>query len=92
MNDFERSELTDLAESYRQLYAAVLERAFDDLHIPKYADEARRFFLSGRADAYIRLLDLDPTTFIRNALSAPRRRSPNPRTDCAEAGGEIWLP
>ena len=74
MDDFERSELTDLAEAYRQLYAGILERAFEDLFIPKYAEEARQFFLRGYADAFILLLDLDPTSFIRSALNAPRRR------------------
>jgi len=77
MDDFERSELADLAEAYRQLYAGVLERAFEDLFIPKYAEEARQFFLRGYADAFIMLLDLDPTSFIRSAFSAPRRRPPS---------------
>ena len=76
MDDFERSELADLAEAYRQLYAGVLERAFEDLFIPKYAEEARRFFMQGYADVFIVLLDLDPTSFIRSALCAPRRRPP----------------
>ena len=77
MDDFERSELADLAEAYHQLYASVLERAFEDLFIPKYAEEARQFFMRGYADAFIMLLDLDPTSFIRSALCAPRRRPPS---------------
>ena len=77
MDDFERSEITDLAKAYRQLYAGILERAFEDLFIPKYAEEARQFFLYGYADVFILLLDLDPTSFIRKALSAPRRRPPS---------------
>ena len=77
MDDFERSELADLAEAYRQLYASVLERAFEDLFIPKYAEEARRFFMQGYADVFITLLDLDPTSFIRSAICAPRRRPPS---------------
>ena len=77
MDDFERSELADLAEAYRQLYAGVLERAFEDLFIPKYASEARRLFMQGYADVFIVLLDLDPTSFIRSALCAPRRRPPS---------------
>lgn len=91
MDDFERSELTDLAVAYRNLYAAILERAFDDLRVPKYAEEARKFFTSGQADSFIILLDLDPTTFIRNALNAPRRRSPCSRVDDTEAGDEVWM-
>ena len=84
MDDFERSELVDLALSYRQLFAGILDRAFEDLHVPKYAEEARRFFTSGRADVFIVLLDLDPTSFIRNALSAPRRRSSHTPIDNTE--------
>jgi len=92
MNDFERSELADLAVAYRNLFAAILERAFDDLRVPKYAEEARKFFESGRANPMIVLLDLEPSSFIRSAFSAPRRRSPNPRIDDTEARDEVWLP
>ena len=84
MNDFERSELVDLAISYRQLFAGILDRAFEDLFVPKYAEEARRFFTSGRADVFIILLDLDPASFIRNALSAPRRRPPSTPVNSTE--------
>ena len=84
MDDFERSELADLAEAYRQLYAGILERAFEDLFIPKYAEEARQFFMRGYADAFILMLDLDPTSFIRNALNAPRKRPPRPPVDDSE--------
>lgn len=92
MDDFERSELADLAIAYRNLYAAILERAFEDLHMLRYAEDARKFFESGRANPYILLIDLDPTSFIRNVLSAPRRRPPSSRIDNTETGDEVWLP
>ena len=88
MNDLERSELTDLAVAYRQLFAAILDRAFEDLHKPKYRQEARQFFLSGRANAFIILLDLDPTTFITKVLNAPRRRPPYTPVYDSETGDE----
>ncbi len=60
MDDFERANLVDLADAYRQLYAAVLERAFDDLLIPKYAADAWQFFVSGYADVFADALGIDP--------------------------------
>lgn len=63
MTDDERAELADLGECYRQLFAAIVHRAVQDLEIKRYRAEASYFFTSGSADYFLIVLDIAPDEF-----------------------------
>ena len=65
MTDDERAELVDLAESYRQLFAAIIHRAVLDYRIKKYRAEVEHYFKSGRADPLLYALEIAPDEFRR---------------------------
>lgn len=69
MDDLKRSELADLAESYRQLFAAIINRAILDYGIKKYKVDAEDFFKSGAADFLLQALDIAPDEFKRRLFS-----------------------
>jgi hypothetical protein len=65
VTDDERAELVDLAESYRQLFAAIIHRAVLDYRVKKYRAEVTNFFKSGAADPLFYALDIAPDEFRR---------------------------
>lgn len=63
MTDDERAELVDLGECYRQLFAAIIHRAVQDLDLKSHRADAQYFFNSGRADYFLIVLDIAPDEF-----------------------------